>query len=150
MKIFAKIYKFNTPNANGIIYDTESLKDAVTEFNKVERFAVARGKSPKRITKDLDDVTNIIGPVVLSIEDDYVVATIDTFPNGKGHRAEQVIDSCTEKLKIMPICIFNHEESGINFEEPIHVMSIAHIVCTCDDVDCGDVEEDMFIAFLVR
>lgn len=39
----------------------------------------------------------------------------------------------------MPVCLIAHEVVGINFDEPVKVMSIPHTICTCDDTDCGDV-----------
>ena len=75
MQIKAKIYKVNTPNANGYTFTEEALLNAVKEFGKREHHAVGGDYPPKISTHDAS-IDNVLGPVVVEFKDGYVESTI--------------------------------------------------------------------------
>ena len=146
MKIKAKIYKADTPNANGYMYTEKALRDAVKAFSKREHHAVGGDYPPSISTHDAD-VSNILGVVTLDYENGYVIATIDPYPVAGG-KFREALKGCGV-VKVLPIGA-GRLESLDNVNDIITKHIITHIVCTCDDVNCGDVDEDMFVADIIE
>ena len=142
MIIKAKIYKADTPNANGYTFTDEALQNAVKAFGKREHFAVGGDYPPKISTHDAS-ANNILGVVTLAYEDGYVEATINPYPVAGGKFRETIKD-CTD-VKVMPIGA-GRLESVDNVDKIIRSHFITHIVCTCQDLNCGDVGEEMYVA----
>lgn len=142
MKITAKIYKADTPNANGYVFPEETLRKAVEEFSKREHYAVG-GDYPPKISTYGVSVNNILGDVTLAYEDGYVEATINPYPVA-GAKFREAIKECAA-VKVMPIGA-GRLESVDNIDMVITDHLITHIVCTCQDLDCGGVGEEMFMA----
>jgi len=144
MKLKAKIYRADVPNANNVVYPREELEKAVAEYNKKERFAQG-GKYPPELNLNDTPVEKFIGECTLEFDGEYVVATIEAL-NTKTSIIKDAVSECPDKIKIMPVGQSVLESVSMGVKN----MSIMHVVCTCDDVDVGDVEEDMFIAEVIE
>ena len=142
MKIKAKIYKADTPNANGYTYTAKALKDAVKVFSKREHHAVGGDYPPSISTHDAT-VNNVLGVVTLDYVDGYVVATINPYPVA-GNKFREAIKDCGT-VKVLPIGA-GRLESLDNVNDVITKHMITQIICTCDEVNCGNVDEEMFFA----
>ena len=142
MIITAKIYQADVPNANGYTFTEEALQNAVKEFGKREHFALGGDYPPKISTHDVG-VDNILGVVTLEYIDGYVEATIKPYPVS-GAKFREAIKNCTD-VKVMPIGA-GRLESVDNLDMIIRTHIITRIVCTCEDLNCGDVGEEMFVA----
>jgi len=142
MIITAKIYKADTPNANGYTFTEEALQNAVKEFGKREHFAVGGDYPPKISTHDAS-VDNILGVVTLEYDNGYVEATINPYPVA-GAKFREVMKGCAD-VKVMPIGA-GRLESVDNVDMIIRSHYITHVVCTCQDLNCGGVDKELFVA----
>jgi len=142
MKLKAKIYKADTPNANGYIYPADVLEKAVAEYNKKQRYALGGEYPPDGNLNDLP-VDKMLGEAKLEFDGEYVVATVEAL-NTKTAAIKEAVSGCPDNIKIMPIAQVANE--SVNADGG---MSVSHIVCTCQDVDVGDAEEDMYIAQVI-
>ena len=142
MKLTARIFHIDEPNANGIVYSESATEVAVAEFNKRERFAWGGSYPPTTNIADYS-VEKIVGQVTLEIVGDFVVATVDVL-NVKKSNVHEAIGDCPDNIKIVPV------NSGILETEAngpiLSHYSILHIVCTCDHLEFGDVDESLYTA----
>jgi len=143
MKLKAKIYKADTPNANNVVYPKEELEKAVAEYNKKQRFAF---NGPYPPTTNLNDYTveNMMGEVTLEFDGEYVVAHVEAL-NSKTTVIKEAVSDCPDKIKIMPVGHGVLESVSMGVKN----MSIVHVVCTCEDVNIGDVDKDMYVAEVI-
>ena len=142
MKLTAKVFHLDEPNANGIVYSESATEVAIKEFNKRTRYAVGGSYPPTTNVADYM-VDKFIGEVKLEIVGDFVVATVEAL-NNKKTSINEAVSECPDKIKLVPI------NSGILETEAngpiLSSFSILHIVCTCDNLEFGDVDESMYIA----
>jgi hypothetical protein len=137
MKLKAKIFNSNKPNANNVVYDAESLKHAVEEYNKKQRFALGGEYPPVNLNGRVED---LVGEASLEYNDGVVTATI-TLLNSKKDKVLKAFEECSAPIKVIPTCVANYESK----EKPADHIMITSITCTCLPVDTGD-DNDMFVA----
>ena len=142
MKLTARIFHIDEPNANGIVYSESATEVAIKEFNKKTRYAVGGSYPPSGNVADYT-VDKFIGEVKLTIEGDFVIATVEALKT-QTTAINEAVGECPDKIKIVPVNIGILETEA---NSPIlGQYSILHIVCTCDHLEFGDVDASMYTA----
>lgn len=144
MKIKAKIYKADTPNANGLIYSKATLEDAVKEFSKQERNALYGNYPPD---SNRINVNDILGIATIEFVDDYVEATITPYKSNKS-KFEKTLKGCIE-IKVLPTGM-GRIETVNNISQSVTNLVITHITCTCGYINTGNARKEMFFANIIE
>lgn len=133
----AKIYKADTPNANGLIYPRKVLEEAVEKYNKQESRLVTFEDYPgdQSIAINFEDV---IGEATLSMEGDYVTATVKMLDTPAAARAKTALD----KGYLLPSGTGSVVQDSWLIDEG---FTVAKLVVPHDSVETGEGREEMFV-----
>jgi hypothetical protein len=141
MKIKAKIYEADMPNANGIMYPKEELEKAVAEWNNGERFVTYEDYTgPENYDSAEDhyniDPSKVAGKCELNMEGNFVVANIDVNDTSSG---KMLIDQLESPLHDVSVCLPKGVGRVSNpGQQVVENLTIVKIVCAADDVNVGE------------
>lgn len=131
----AKIYKADTPNANGVVYPKDELVAAIEKFNENENFAVVGTYPPAGLEVDLNDVA---AQVKLRLDENYVIAEMKLLETPGGEKVQEMMEQIGSTVLPVATCDYNDGQvSNLQIGKLTFVPQ--------GSVELGDVEDDMFV-----